>query len=90
LVLILQEVGNDPPDGSNQANNEAKTYPGLKPDEALGSIHSSGPKLQIVVYASSRTNVNIQPDPRLLFEKDFVWPLGAFVDIPVEGFIPKV
>ena len=54
LVLILQGVGNDPPDGATQANNAAKTYPGLAPDEALGSIQSSGPKLQVVVYASSR------------------------------------
>lgn len=54
LVLILQGVGKDPHDGATQANNAAKTYPGLAPDEALGSIKSSGPKLQVVVYASSR------------------------------------
>ncbi len=54
LVIILQGVGNDPPDGATQADNAAKTYPGLAPDEALGGIQSSGPKLQIVVYASSR------------------------------------
>jgi RHS repeat-associated protein len=56
LVLILQGYGGDPPDNNTQASNAAKTIPGLGPDEALGSIVSTGPKLQIVVYASSKSD----------------------------------
>jgi RHS repeat-associated protein len=56
LVLILQGYGVDPPDGATQASNAAITNPGSGPDEALGSIVSTGPKLQVVVYASSQTD----------------------------------
>jgi RHS repeat-associated protein len=56
LVLILQGYGGNPPDNNTQASNAAKTKPSLAPDEALGSIVSSGTKLQVVVYASSQTD----------------------------------
>jgi RHS repeat-associated protein len=54
LVIILQGYGGDPPDNNTQSSNAAKTNPGLGPDDALGSIVSTGPKLQVVTYASSK------------------------------------
>jgi hypothetical protein len=47
--------------GATQDSNAAKTKPGLGPDDALGRIVSSGPKLQVVVYASS-TSENTKND----------------------------
>jgi RHS repeat-associated protein len=56
LVIILQGFGGDPPDNNTQASNAAKSKSGLRPDEALGSIVSTGTKLQVVIYASSQSN----------------------------------
>ncbi len=53
LVFILQGYGGDPPNGNTQADNAGG---GLGRDEALGSIFSTGTKLQIVHYASSSTD----------------------------------
>ena len=56
LVIILQGYGGDPPDNNTQASNAAKTKSVLGPDNALGSIGSTGTKLKVVVYASSQTD----------------------------------
>jgi RHS repeat-associated protein len=56
LVFILQGYGGDPPDNNTQSENAAKTNPGLASDDALGGIFSTGTKLQIVKYASSKTD----------------------------------
>ena len=53
LVLILQGYGGDPPDNKTQCDNAGGN---LAKDNALGSITSSGPSLQIVHYASSKTD----------------------------------
>ena len=60
LVFILQGYGGDPPNGKTQSDNAGS---GLGRDEALGSIFSTGTKLQIVYYASSSTN-NTKNDVR--------------------------
>jgi RHS repeat-associated protein len=52
LVFILQGYGGDPPNGNTQSDNA----PGLGRDNALGSIFSTGTKLQVIHYASSSTD----------------------------------
>ncbi|HLO80579.1 MAG TPA: RHS repeat-associated core domain-containing protein [Chitinophagaceae bacterium] len=56
LVIVVQGFGGNPPNGATQASNAAKTDPGLAPDEALGSIMSTGPSLQVGVFASSSSD----------------------------------
>ncbi len=56
LVLILQGYGGNPPNGATQCSNAAKTNPGLGPDEALGSIISTGPSMQVGIFASSQSD----------------------------------
>jgi RHS repeat-associated protein len=56
LVVILLGYGGDPPNGATQASNAAKTKPQLAPDNALGSIVSTVPSLQIGIFASSQTD----------------------------------
>jgi len=56
LVLVVQGYGGNPPNGATQSANAAKTNPGLAPDEALGSIISTGLSMQVGVFASSQTN----------------------------------
>jgi RHS repeat-associated protein len=61
LVIILQGYGGNPPDKNTQASKAGKINPKLGPDNQLGSIYSTGPKLQVVVYASS-TSENTKND----------------------------
>jgi len=56
LVIIIQGYGGNPPNGATQASNAAKTNPALAPDQALGSIQSTGPSLQIGTFASSKSD----------------------------------
>jgi RHS repeat-associated protein len=56
LVIVMQGYGGDPPNGATQATNAAKKNLGLAPDEALGSIRSTGPTLQVGIFASSSSN----------------------------------
>jgi RHS repeat-associated protein len=56
LVIIIQGYAGNPPNGATQASNAAKTSPALAPDQALGSIQSTGPSLQIGTFASSKSD----------------------------------
>lgn len=61
LIIVAQGYGGNPPNGATQASNAAKTNPALAPDNALGSITSTGPSLQVGIFASS-TSSNTKND----------------------------